>query len=338
MNALTVSSASNAYSGAQLKLIKRTVAKDCNDMEFDLFVTVARNAGLDPFRKQISAIVFSKDDEKKRRMSIITTIDGLRVIAARSRRYRPDEDEPDFEIDPALKSPASNPIGLVKAKVKIYIADDKREGGWRPVTGVAYWDEFAPVREEASEGYDWVDTGETWPDTGKPKKRKVAREGSTIVAKLDTSGQWGKMPRVMLAKCAEAQALRKAFPEDLSGLYEHAELDRAQATELTPSEIIGEFQTVDRLARIGAANGITLQLFPNAPLESIAVGQVADRVVETVNEYTTLQQIRWFESANTHPLREFWARAPGDALELKKVIEKRRGELEAAAAADSVTA
>jgi phage recombination protein Bet len=330
MNALTIapSTAATTYSDAQLRLIRDTVARDCNPQEFDLFVTVARHAGLDPFRKQISAIVFSKDDPKKRRMSIITTIDGLRVIAARSQRYRPDEDEPEFEIDPELKDPLCNPAGLVKAKVRIWIADAMREGGWKPVTGVAYWEEFAPIKDEASEGYDWVDTGEFWDDSGKPKRKKVPRAGSEMVRKLETGGNWGKMPRVMLAKCAEAQALRKAFPEDLSSLYEASELDRAQVIDVTPTEQVGRFEAQQRLERVNGG-GVTLQFFPNTPLETVPLGKLADRIVETVEGFSEPKILAWFESANTQPLREFWARAPGEALEVKKVIEKCRAKLAA---------
>lgn len=281
----------------QLALIRRTIANDCNDAEFDLFMAAARSAGLDPFRKQISPIVFNKNKPDKRRMSIITTIDGLRVIASRSGRYRPDEDEPEFTFNPDEKGP-TNPLGLEKARVRIYI-DDK------PVTGVAYWSEFAPITEQWGED----ETGKRRP-TGKMV--------------LDTGGNWGRMPRVMLAKCAEAQALRKAFPEDMSGLYEQAELDQAKVVEVLPSEAVAIEDREQRLARIGGASGILFQMFPNAPLEPIALGKVYDTIAARVQEIESDELLAWFESANRAPLQEFWARAAGDALELKKVIERQR--------------
>ncbi len=312
MNAVSSlrSGSSNTYAPAQLQLIRRTVAADCNEDEFNLFINVARLTGLDPFRKQIYALVFHKNvrDKSKRRLAIITGIDGMRAVAARSRRYRPDEDEPLFEYDETVKGPL-NPLGLVKAALKIYMRDEAGET-WRPVSGFAYWDEFAPIKDE-------------WGADERGERRPTG--------KRTLEGGWPKMGRVMLAKCAEAQALRKAFPEDLSSVYERAELDQALAEDVTPSEMVEQANVTERLRLIGGNDAILFQLAPSAPLENVPLGQIADKALATIRDFQSPTQLDWFESINREALRDFWARSPVDALALKKELEAARAKLEGAA-------
>lgn len=54
----------------------------------------------------------------------------------------------------------------------------------------------------------------------------------------DTMGfMWKSKPHVMLGKCAESQALRKAFPAELSSIYAEEELHQSDADEKKASHV-----------------------------------------------------------------------------------------------------
>lgn len=158
----------------QVALIKQTVAKDANDEEFNLFVEMCKARGLNPLTRQVYCFIFNKDNPKKpRQMTIVVSRDGQRSIAERTGAYRPDERAPRFEY--GKKDESTNPLGLVSAEVTVY---KHVHGEWFPVPEVAYWEEYAPIKEI------WENKQPTGKFQLDPKK-----DG------------WRKMARIMLAKC-----------------------------------------------------------------------------------------------------------------------------------------
>ena len=291
----TAATAPRALSASQLLLVQNTLAKGCTKQEFDLFIEMAKKHGLDPIKRQIYAIVTNPDNPKKRHLAIVTGIDGYRAKAARCGNYRPDEDEPEYSY--TEKDPETNPVGLDKAVVSVYRRD--ADGVWNRVRGIAWWDEHAPLKE-------------VW-ENGKPTGRMHLQRGT-----------WQKMPRLMLAKCAEAQALRKGWPEEFGGLHVAEELDSAVA-----SQVIEQEEKNARIAIASGLNTVPLQFEAGHPIEYVPVGQVFDRVTEFLSSVATAEGIDSFVNLNQMGLREYWALEKNDALALKVSFEERRDQLKA---------
>lgn len=317
------------YSQKELDLIRRTVAKDCDvDSkginlhlgEFDLFISVCRALRLDPLRRQIYAFVFNKDDPKKRQLTIVTSIAGYRTIAARTNDYRPGDCRCELRDD--LRDHDGNPVGIEYAEATVW---KYAHGEWFSATERAYWSEFAPVREVPSGGFQWVDTGEKYPEghdkAGKPIM--VKKPVGTMLLKLDErKDQWRKMPRVMLEKCAEAKALRRAWPDDFSGVYVEEEIDRTAMLDATPTEIADEAAVQDRLARIGGGNMLTIDWCDGNNNRRVSVGKFGDEALQWIRKNPAMAGE--FAERNEENLREYWARDKSGALAVKQAIEQAK--------------
>jgi len=282
------------YDGKQLDLIRRTVAKDCNPPEFDQFIHICRAVRLDPLRRQIYAFVFHKDDAKKRQMTVVTSIGGYRAIADRTANYRPGPTE--IVLDAELIDPATNPKGISHAIATVF---KHAHGDWHPVTETAYWDEFAPLKEI------WENGERTGRFVLDPKK-----DG------------WKRMPRVMIEKCAEAKALRRAWPDDFAGLALEEEIDKAQVLELTATELAEQAAADNRFAAIGGRNALTVDWCDGKALQRVHAGQFGDQALAFVaaNTDEPMTVLTWADR-NRETLKEYWALDKSGALAVKAAIE-----------------
>jgi phage recombination protein Bet len=260
---------------AQIELIKRTVAKGATDDELELFVQICNRTGLDPFQRQIYAIKRFDPGVGKEVMQTQVSIDGFRVLANNSHEMMGQEGPFWCGADGRWEDVWLEGKAPRAAKVTVL-----RGRGWAEnapmakFTGVALWDSYAQKKKDGT-----------------------------------LTRMWQQMGPEMLAKCAEALALRKAFPAQLSGLYTSDEMGQASNPEPGPPAVQ---QSRPRASRTPPAPAPVLpppQITPpGSELDSGPIGAMRARV--------SLQMGR------LSPEHRSAALAQGDALRVKLPDEK----------------
>ncbi len=176
------------FGAEQVQLLKDTVCKGATDQELRLFVEVCKAKRLDPFARQIHAVKRWDNQLGRETMTFQTGIDGYRLIAERTTKYA-GQDEPMWCGEDGVWKD----VWLAKVPPAAARAVVHRHGFIKPLVRVARWGAYVQTKKD-----------------GHP------------------NSMWSKMGPEQLHKCAEALALRAAFPEELAGLYTREEMGQAE--------------------------------------------------------------------------------------------------------------
>lgn len=209
--------AASQYTPEQIELLKRTICKDSTNDEFSMFVNQCKRTGLDPFAKQIHAVMRYDSRLNKKVMSIQVGIDGFRLVAQRSGDYEGQTPVQWCGVDGVWTDVWLKDSYPHAAKVGVY-----RKGFRDALYATALWSEY--------------------------------HQGSMKEGQWTIGPMWKQMPVLMLAKCAEALALRKAYPAELSGLYSPEEMSQAEKGD--PDVVKAETVTVAKLPPTSTADPV----------------------------------------------------------------------------------
>lgn len=160
----------------QVDLIRQQVCDGASDDELAFFATVCRHRQLDPFAGEIVGIMRWNGKEQRNVMKIQVTVEGLRTIAMRTGLYAGQDEVLWCGPDGRWRDIWPDPAEPPYAsKTAVYRVDVER-----PFVGKAHFHEFCQFDH---------------------KGRRTP--------------MWDKMPANQLAKCAERQALIRAFKKEL---------------------------------------------------------------------------------------------------------------------------
>jgi phage recombination protein Bet len=244
---LTFSPGQRTLNDAQMELLSPLgVDAQWDPRQVAAFLMTCQTRGLDPWRRE-AYLMFYPDKNGGKFVHHIG-IDGFRARGESTGDYRgrttPLYCGPDgvwTEVWPHTDRPP------YAAKVGIL-----RGGFDGPVYAIALYGEYAPLMDE------WV---------GESGNRK--KTGNRVPTPTWRAAAQGGKSTVMLAKCAEAQAWRVAFPRNFAGLYAPEELEKDR-----PTTAVADEAAARRRAAHAAATA------PAAPADVVVDAEVVPEVAE----------------------------------------------------------